>query len=178
MPAIGIWMMSAACVTAQTTHLLDLYQGSARSDLVRSLSAGGYELADGEAITFDEWYSPVFLDLTLLLFTEVSDIFGITWGISSGESGAKYRIDPALHLGMTWQTQLSDAAVLSASFQAVIGGRLRERSCTADYGPLGVSEVNCRLAASLMPPKETLDYLLDVQGWEESRLSVRLMFFF
>jgi hypothetical protein len=38
-------------------------------------------------------------------------------------------------------------------------GKLREKSCTADYGEIGgVQEVNCRMAASILPPSETLKY--------------------
>lgn len=172
--AFGIWTLWATAVPAQNTHLLDIFQGSARSDLVRSVSQGGYELAGGEPVSFDTWYSAALPDLTVLLFTEVSDHFGVSWGFSTGERGRKYRIDPALHLGFTWQAALAKNITLSTSLMTVVGGDLREKTCRADYGAFGVSEVNCRLAASVLPPEETLDYLLDRPGWEDSRVSVRL----
>jgi hypothetical protein len=34
--------------------------------------------------------------------------------------------------------------------------------------------VNCRLAASELPPEETLRYLLDIKGIEDARLTLRL----
>ena len=172
--AIGLLTNSASAMDAQTTHLLEFFQGSARSDLVRQVSHGGYELSGGETVSFDPWYSPALPDLTLLLFTEFSDSFGVAWGVSTGERGPKYRIDPALHLGFSWQMVLAKNAVLSGSLQTLIGGDLHERTCRADYGVLGVSEVNCRLAASVLPPEETLDFLLNREGWKDSRVSVRL----
>lgn len=74
--------------------------------------------------------------------------------------------------------RLSEKATLSTSLHTLIGGQLRERSCSADYGAFGVSEVNCRLAASLLPPEETLDYMLDMPGWKETRLSINFQLVF
>lgn len=163
---------------ADHTHLVDIHAGSPRSDIVRDLRAGGYELAGGGVIRFRDWYTPRVPDLTVLFLTQATDRFGIIWGLSSGERGAKYRIDPALHLGLVWQTEVFPDATLSLRVQTVLGGRLRERSCTADYGAFGVAEVNCRLAATLMPPAETLDYLLDVRAEREGTISVRFEYRF
>lgn len=163
---------------ASDTYLLDIYSGSSRSDLVHSVRTGSYELADGEVVRFDDWYAPVIPDLTLLMLTELTSNLGLIWGVSLGEKGEKYRIDPALHLGFTWQLRLSDRATLSTSLHTLIGGNLHESSCSADYGIFGVSEVNCRLAASLLPPEETLDYMLDTPGWKDTRLSIRFEMMF
>lgn len=165
--------MPAAAQIFDRTQLLDVHAGSARSDLVRRLRNGGYELAGGGAVSFDRWYSPRMPDLTMLVFTELSDRFGIAWGVSSGEAGQKYRIDPALHLGFTVRTEPFRDATLSLSVDAILGGNLREKSCRADYGTFGMAEVNCRLAATEMPPEETLTHLLDVKGREESRITLR-----
>lgn len=166
-------LLQASAAAASDTYLLDIYAGSARSEQVSAVRTGSYELADGEVVRFDDWYAPVIPDLTVLMLTEVSDDFGIIWGVSFGERGEKYRIEPALHLGLTWRLRLSETATLSTSLQTLIGGRLRERSCSADYGIFGVSEVNCRLAASLLPPEETLSYMFDTPGWKEARVSIR-----
>lgn len=166
-------LLSASPASASDTHLLDVYFGSSRSDQVRSIKTGSFELADGQEVRFDEWYSPVFPELTVLMLTELSDDLGLIWGLSMGERGEKYRIDPAIHLGLTWKLRLSERATLSTSLHTLIGGHLREGSCSADYGTFGISEVNCRLAASLLPPEETLDYMLDMPGWKETRLSIR-----
>ena len=166
-------LLSPVPASASDTHLLDVYLGSYRSDQVRAVSTGSFELADGEVVSFEDWYSPTFPDLTVLMLTELTDDLGLVWGVSLGERGEKYRIDPALHLGLTWQVRLSDRATLSASLRTMIGGRLRERSCSADYGTFGVAEVNCRLAATLMAPEETLNYMFDTPGWQETQVSIR-----
>jgi len=57
---------------------------------------------------------------------------------------------------------ITDNSQLSLSVSVVLGGYLREKTCTADYGAIGgVQTVNCRLADSPLPPAETLIYLLD-----------------
>ncbi|ESW62417.1 MAG: hypothetical protein Q27BPR15_01045 [Rhodobacter sp. CACIA14H1] len=169
---LAVLPVPAGAELADHTHLLDIHAGSPRSDILRDLRAGGYELAGGGAVRFRDWYRPRLPDLTVLFLTQTSDRFGVIWGLSSGERGVKYRIDPALHLGLVWQAELFPGATLSLRAQAVLGGRLRERSCTADYGIFGVAEVNCRLAAAPMPPEETLGYLLDVRAERESTVSV------
>lgn len=166
-------VLSHAGAFARETHLLDIYHGSSRSNQVDTLSSGSFELSGGEVVRFQDWYSPSIPDLTVLMLTEVTDEFGVIWGLSTGESGEKYHIDPAFHLGFTWRIPLSDRATLSTSLTTVLGGRLRESSCSADYGSFGTAEVNCRLAATLLSPEETLDYLLDEPGWKESRLTIR-----
>lgn len=51
---------------------------------------------------------------------------------------------------------------LSVRATRILGGRLRERSCVANYGEIGgVQAVNCRLAASVLPPGQTLGYLFN-----------------
>jgi hypothetical protein len=169
---------SAGAEMADHSYLLDLYAGSSRSDLVRDLRSGGYDLAGGETVDFADWYSGRLPDLTLLFLTPLNDNLGLAWGLSTGESGRKYRIQPAFHLGLTWQAEVFRNATLSASVHTVLGGRLREKSCVADYGSFGISEVNCRLAASQLPPEETLGYLLDVSARHESRISLRFEYRF
>ncbi|WP_304616334.1 hypothetical protein [Paracoccus sp. (in: a-proteobacteria)] len=160
------------------THLIDIRTGSARSDLVRRIRSGGYELADGTPLSLRVWYLPDMPELTVMMLTEVTPSFGITWGFSTGEGARKYSIAPALHLGFSAHHALSPNAVLSLSAGTVLGGRLSERPCDADYGPFGVMPVNCRLAASTLPPEETLDYLLDRDGATESWVSLRFEYRF
>lgn len=162
----------------QDTHLIDIRTGSARSDLVRRLRSGGYELADGTPLSLRDWYMPDMPELTVMMLTEMTPAFGITWGLSTGEGAEKYSIAPALHLGFTAHHALSQNAVLSLSAGTVLGGRLSERPCNADYGSFGVMAVNCRLAASTLPPEETLDYLLDRKGSAESWVSLRFEYRF
>ena len=57
----------------------------------------------------------------------------------------------------------------------MLGGTLHEKSCSADYGQIGgVQEVNCRLAASTLPPAETLRYLLNEKPYNHNQVSLML----
>ena len=154
-------------------HLLDIHLGSHRSDIVQGMRSGGYELADGKPVSFDGWYRPHHPEITILFLSQLSDHVGLTWGLSTGGDGKKYTIDPALHLGLTWQADLSPRSTLTLGLQTVWGGHLQERSCSADYGPFGMAEVNCRLAATEMPPAETLRYLANVRGDGDNRITLR-----
>lgn len=152
------------------TFLMDVYTGSARSALVKAAARGGYELADGTPLRFEAWYTPRLPDISVVFLTEVSGSFGLIWGLSTGEHGEKYRIAPAVNLGLILQQELFPNAVLTFSATTTIGGRLSERTCTADYGIFGTAQVNCRLAATDMRPDETLSYLLTGRGRDEGRI--------
>lgn len=158
----------------EDTFLLDVYAGSNRSDVARSLSLGGYELSGGEYIDFRDWYTPRLLpDMTILFLKQIRPDFGIIWGVSTGEKGEKYRIDPALQLGFVYQYIPIENAVFTAKVTYPLFGDMTEKTCTADYGALGgIQTVNCRLAAELIPPEETLDYLVDLRGETDARVSI------
>ena len=156
------------------TFLLDAYIGSHRSSVASELRKGGYELSGGGYIDFRNWYSPKFPDATILFLNQVSPDFGIIWGFSTGESGEKYRISPAFQLGFVFQYVPFEDAILSISTVYPIFGNMTEETCRADYGSLGgVQEVNCRLAASIIPPKESLDYLVRIRGEADAKISIR-----
>ncbi|MFV0383948.1 hypothetical protein [Paracoccus sp. (in: a-proteobacteria)] len=153
--------------------MLDLHSGSAGSDAAGDLRFGGYDLAHGKHVDFSGWYTPAYPDLTILFMTRISSGFGVIWGLGTGERGAKYRVAPSAHLGFILQTHPFDGATLSVSGIHVLGGGMREKPCIADYGVIGgVGKVNCRLAAGLLPPAETLSYLVDVAGWQDDRISM------
>lgn len=161
--------------TTGGTYLLDLYAGSSRSRLADELGRGSYELTDGTPVDLNDWYSSRWRDTTILFLTQLNKDTGLLWGLGTGERGAKYAIEPALHLGLIRQFRLSRDTWLTFTAAAVIGGNLTERSCTADYGAIGgVQRVNCRLAAEPIPPSETLRYLARQSGHDESRISVVL----
>lgn len=143
-------------------QLVDIHAGSPLSDFVRRLKVGGYELADGTNQDFAQWYDSRWRDLSVSFLTQVDDGFGLYWGFSSGERGAKYVIQPGAKLGFILQEQLSPETTLTLSGIVSLWGRLKERPCLADYGEIGgIQKVNCRLAATPMPPSQTLDHLLD-----------------
>ncbi len=158
--------LSAASATAQTfienTNLVGVQSGVGLSNTVRGLSHGGFELSDGTDVHFRDWYTTQRQDVHVTWMTQVHDNVGIYWGFSTGERGEKYTIDPSLKLGFVWRRELGERSHLSFSATHTLGGNLSESSCTADYGAIGgIQTVNCRLAATALPPSETLQYLLD-----------------
>lgn len=159
---------------ADHTALLDIQVRSTRSDMARDMARGGYELADGQWQSFRDWYAPTLPEVTALFMTQIAPRMGVIWGLSTGERGEKYRIDPALHLGFVAETELARNVTLSVGATAVLGGRFRESACVADYGAFGSSPVNCRLAAGVIPPEETLAYLVNRSGWEDSHVFFQL----
>ena len=164
---------AAAQSFLENTHLIDIHMGSRRSDEVSLLRTGGYELADGTAVRFDPWYRTNWRDMSIIFLTEASPNWGLIWGLSTGEKGEKYQIDPAVEVGLIFQVPLSGSASLAISASTKFGGLLQEQTCTADYGDIGgTQQVNCRLAASTLAPADTLDYLVRLDAREESRVSL------
>lgn len=156
------------------TFLLDLRAGSVRSRRARELSYGGYELDDGTYVDFADWYTPRFPEMNLLFLTAVTPSFGLTWGLSTGERGEKYRIDPGLWLGFVYRYDISARQTLSLSAATLMGGNMREQTCRAYYRVIeDFATVNCRLAASTLPPAQTLQFLERNSGRRESRISLR-----
>ncbi len=180
-PTGRVWVALLALL-ASPTHALDLsttslagaWAGSSRSSLAASLGVGGYELSDGTQVSFRGWYQPRIQTMNLLFRTEVADGTDVIWGVATAESGKKYRITPGVWLGLQHQARLGRNATLSASLLTLLGGGLRERPCEADYGEFGGGyRVNCRLAASALPPEQTLDYLARASGWGETVVTLR-----
>lgn len=158
----------------EDTSLLDVSLGSARSQIARGLSDGGYELADGTPVNFSDWYDTSFPELNVLFLTELQPSFGLTWGLSTGERGEKYKIDPGIWVGFIQNYNLTKNSKLTISALSLLGGNFRERSCIGNYGDIGgIQSVNCRLAASLLPPAETLNFLVREPGFIETRISIR-----
>ncbi len=171
-------MSAASAQSAQSllaqTFLLDARTGSSRSALARELSQGGFELSDGTPIDFASWYSPRIPEMNLTLLTALTPSFGVIWGISTGERGEKYRIDPGLWLGFVYRYDITPQSTLSLSASTLIGGDFREKTCQAFYAITAQEEtVNCRLAASVLPPAQTLQFLKRRSGLRETRATLR-----
>ena len=146
----------------ETTHLIDIRAGSDLTEKVRKISYGGYELSDGTPVSFRKWYTSNWTDLSLTWMTEINSNFGVYWGLSTGESGPKYRIQPGLKIGFLLQSEITRSGTISLSATTILAGMLTEETCIADYGAIGgVQTVNCRLAASTLPPAETLQHLFN-----------------
>ncbi|MEY4711073.1 MAG: hypothetical protein RIS88_523 [Pseudomonadota bacterium] len=158
-----------------STHLIEIKHGTHLSETVRMLRQGSFELANGTPVRFDAWYRTSWVDTRVTWMTQVNDQFGLIFGASTGERGRKYTINPSLKLGMLWQEPMSRTATLSLRASTVLGGRLKEKSCIADYGEIGgVQEVNCRLVASTLQPAETLRLLLDEKPRDRHQVGVTL----
>ena len=170
----GLWR-----TFSDSTHLIELKQGSELSRKVSSLQTGGFESAQGAWVSMQPWYGSRWTDSTIAWMTQLNPGLGVIWGLGTGERGDKYRIDPSLKVGFIVQTEPRKQHYLSFKATARLGGRLREKPCTADYGEIGgVQQVNCRLAASTLAPSETLNYLLNERPQDRMTWMLQYKFFF
>lgn len=108
------------------------------------------------------------------MLSPINSNSGMIWGFGTGESGAKYHIEPSLKIGFLATQPVGENGLLSLSVSTVAGGYFREGTCTADYGAIGgIQEVNCRMADSILPPAETLDYLVNQPPMDQASVSLR-----
>lgn len=162
-----------AMAAPNATTLIEIRQGSDLSRRVRGLRGQGFESAGGEYVGFSAWYGSNWTDMRATWMTQLSATTGFIWGFGTGERGKKYSISPSVKLGFIHQAHLGRRSVLTLRATTTLGARLREKSCTADYGDIGgVQTVNCRLAASTLEPTETLRYLFNDKSGERHQLSV------
>ena len=197
LPQAPRWLAAALCATASAaasaagwqeradalaqvsapragTQLILLQQGTEQARKVHSLSRSQYELSGGQPAAVQRWYRSSWTDTELAFLTPVRRDTGLIWGLSTGERGPKYRIDPSVQLGFRFLHTVGPRSWWTFQLTTALGGRLRERACTADYGALGgVQRVNCRLAASELPPADTLKHLLDERPGNRTRLPWR-----
>lgn len=145
------------------TSLVKIEQGGGLSSFIRSERGKGFELQSGEWVSFYTWYRTDLPDLKLTFITHLDRHLGIIWGVGTGERGVKYRIEPSIQLGVSYSTYFSNNWLFSLKIVQRHGGRLREKPCMADYGQIEnvLQSVNCRFAASELPPEETLRYLFN-----------------
>lgn len=160
------------------TYLVELTQGSILSEKAYSLRQGGYESATGDNITFDKWYKSKWIDTRVTFMTQVfgepKQSLGILWGFSTGEKALKYTIAPSIKLGAVYAFNPTKNSSLNIKGSYIFGGKLKEKSCTADYGDIGgVQEVNCRLAASTLAPADTLQYMLNERPRDYKTIAVQ-----
>lgn len=185
------WLLTGLCTSAQaigwneagwggpvqaaasTTSLIEIRQGSDLSSRILGLRGQSFESAGGQRVEFSGWYGSNWTDMRATWMTQLSPNTGFIWGLGTGERGPKYSISPSVKLGFIHQARIDRRTVLTLRATTTLGGRLREKSCTADYGDIGgVQTVNCRLAASTLEPAETLRYLFNETSRGRHQLSV------
>lgn len=166
----GVWRLEPV----SSTHLVEIAQGSELSKLGSRYRDGGFESAGGQWVSFDKWYRPKWTDTRVTWMTQLSPEFGMLWGFGTGEQAEKYRISPSLKLGFVYQTKVGLNSYFSVRATSVLGGRMQEKTCTANYGDIGgIEQVNCRLAASEMTPAETLKHLTNALPPDRHNVWVR-----
>jgi hypothetical protein len=153
----------------EKTFLVEITQGSELSNKVNFYTVGGFETANGNFVSYAPWYTNHWTDARIAFMTELTPSIGIIWGFSTGEQADKYKIYPNMKIGFAYFDKLSKDSTLSLKATTIIGGKLIEYPCLADYGDIGgVQSVNCRMAASQMPPAETLQYLFNDKPYNQT----------
>lgn len=163
------------------TELVDIGLNAGFTRQLQPIREGGYEAAQGEWISFQRWYAPSWRDTRVTWMTPLSPRLGLLWGLSTGERAAKYTVSPGLRLGAVYQADVSRQVSFSFKAMHVLGGRLKERTCQANYGALTVNadvEVNCRLAASTLAPSDTLNLMLNSRPDNAIELRLQLTYRF
>lgn len=156
-----------------TTKLRGLSFDGLNSHIVRQAARDSFELSDGGKVALSKWYSPTMPNISATFETKIGRDAALIWGGSLGESGVKYRLGPSGTIGFALRRPVGKRATLSLELLGQFGGALREETCIADYGALGgVQQVNCRLAATALPPKETLNYRWDEVGVSVANLRI------
>lgn len=162
----------------RSSHILGIYQGSDMSGIAEGMrNYPDFDLRDEGSgrIVVRDWYQTDWTDVVVDMLTELDDDLALLWSFSTGERGEKYRIDPSIKLGFIAQHEVSDTSFLTLIATSTMFGNFTELPCEADYGKIGggVQPVNCRLAATPLPPEETLDYLVNANP---TRFSIQLSF--
>ena len=162
-----------------STHWVEFAQGSELSKLGANYRAGGFESATGQWVGFEKWYRPKLVDTRATWMTQLTPEFGVLWGGSTGERAEKYTISPSLKLGVVYQFKATSRSSFSLKATSVIGGRMKEQTCSANYGDVGgVEQVNCRLAATKIAPADTLKYLINTLPPDRNSVHIRYTFSF
>ena len=163
----------------EKTHVIEIRQGSELSEKVNFYTVGGFEAANGSFVSYTPWYINRWTDARVSFMTQITDTVGIIWGFSSGEFGDKYKIYPSMKIGIAYFEKLGKNSTLSLRATTIVGGNLTEYPCIADYGDIGgIQMVNCRMAASQLPPSETLAYLFNDRPYNQNMVSLEYKLYF
>lgn len=163
----------------ERSKLIEIVQNNPLSKKASGFRDGHYELSTGELQRFDDWFHPTFQDMRLSWLLPITPDWGLVWGVGNGERADKYTIAPSIKLGFVMDGPLSHRSRLSLSASTWLGGRMREKPCSAFYAEFGADKaVNCRLAASLLPPEETLNYSVFAIPEDRTLIKLKYIFFY
>lgn len=156
-------------------YLIDIRIGTGLSATAKSLGKTQFELMDGRIQTLREFYQLQMPSIGASIAYDLNDTSAVILGFDTGERGKKYTIDPAIRLGFYVSYNISTNTKIEAISHFIVGGNLREKACLGDYGDIGgIQSVNCRLAATPLPPEETLKFLSNVKGNVNNKTTVTL----
>lgn len=157
------------------TSLIEVKYDADHTQKLGSARAGSFETSGGSPVSFRPWYQNNGLRNTSLAWaTPVTPSLGVIWGLGTGERGDKYSISPSLKLGLAYDGELAKNNFVSIKVTTVLGGRLKEKPCTADYGEIGGGEqqVNCRLAGTALAPAQTLQFLFNEKPYNRTQFNM------
>lgn len=144
-------------------------------------------LADGSSQSLGSLYKPKNRDIEALFITKLAQgewkenhlyQVNLLWGGSTGQESEKLYVQPSAKLGFLTRVQTGQSSILTFSAQTTIGGNLKERPCTADYGVAGTHQVKCSMASSAMAPQDTLQYLTNRSPYDATLVKVSMQWFF
>jgi len=157
--------------------VFDIHQGDPLSDLALSYSQEGYQLSTlggGGWQSMAPFYATHWREVTAKALLTLDADHGIVFGVTSGEAGEKYKIDPGIILGFIAQSHPRPQGTLSLSVNTSLFGHMTEYPCQGDFGDLGDDiTVNCRLAASPISIEDGLAQLVDQ---DPSRLTLSVSY--
>ena len=149
--------------------------------------AGAVMLSDGSSQDLGSLYKPKNKDVEAFFITKLKQgewkedrlyQVNLLWGGSTGQESEKMYVQASAKIGFMAKIQTSEASMLTISAQTTIGGALKERACTADYGVAGSHQVKCSMASSAMAPSETLKYLSNRSVHDATQVKVTFQWFF
>lgn len=149
--------------------------------------AGAVMLSDGSSQDLSSLYRPKNKDMEAFFITKVAQgewkenrlyQVNLLWGGSTGQESEKMYVQASAKVGFMARVQTSEASMLTVSAQTTIGGALKERACTADYGVAGSHQVKCSMASSAMAPSDTLKYLTNRSVYDATQVKVTFQWFF
>jgi hypothetical protein len=174
----GIYLDSESTFLSKT-QLIGLSFDGHNSAIVRQAARQGFELSTGKTADVARWYAPRFPNITAVFSTELGRGAALIWGGSLGEAGVKYTLSPSAVLGLSLRQSLGPRSAVHLQIYGQFGGALHETECIGDYGALGgLQKVNCRLAASVLPPDQTLGYLWNQPPSLQTTVKLTYMFRF